>query len=187
MNVYDFDNTIYDGDSSIDFFLFCIKKNPKTLMCILKQIKGLVLYKMGYINKKKFKEYFFSFLLLQKDCSSMVKSFWDNNEKKIKKWYLEGLRLDDVIISASPEFLLTEICERIHIHNLIATCVDSSSGYFLSENCYGEEKVHRFLNAFPCGEIDNFYSDSYSDMPLAKLASASYIVKKDLIIKWNIQ
>ena len=24
--VYDFDNTIYDGDSSVDFFLFCLRK-----------------------------------------------------------------------------------------------------------------------------------------------------------------
>ena len=26
MNVYDFDRTIYDGDSTIDFYLYSIKK-----------------------------------------------------------------------------------------------------------------------------------------------------------------
>lgn len=26
MNVYDFDKTIYDGDSTIDFYLYCVKK-----------------------------------------------------------------------------------------------------------------------------------------------------------------
>ena len=25
MNVYDFDGTIYNGDSTIDFYLYCIK------------------------------------------------------------------------------------------------------------------------------------------------------------------
>ena len=29
MNVYDFDDTIYNGDSSLDFVLFCFKKNKK--------------------------------------------------------------------------------------------------------------------------------------------------------------
>ena len=31
MNVYDFDGTIYDGDSSLDFFKFFIKKDPRIL------------------------------------------------------------------------------------------------------------------------------------------------------------
>ena len=25
-NIYDFDKTIYDGDSTVDFFLFCLKR-----------------------------------------------------------------------------------------------------------------------------------------------------------------
>lgn len=25
-NVYDFDHTIYDGDCTVDFYLFCMKK-----------------------------------------------------------------------------------------------------------------------------------------------------------------
>lgn len=29
MNVYDFDNTIYDGDSTADFYLFSIKRHKK--------------------------------------------------------------------------------------------------------------------------------------------------------------
>ena len=33
MNVYDFDGTIYDGDSSVDFFRFCLKKY-KILRCL---------------------------------------------------------------------------------------------------------------------------------------------------------
>ena len=28
MNVYDFDGTIYDGDSTFDFYKYCMKKHP---------------------------------------------------------------------------------------------------------------------------------------------------------------
>ena len=31
MNVFDFDNTIYDGESAIDFFLYYLKKDPKLI------------------------------------------------------------------------------------------------------------------------------------------------------------
>ena len=29
MNVYDFDKTIYYGDSTADFYLFCLKRHKK--------------------------------------------------------------------------------------------------------------------------------------------------------------
>ena len=28
MNVYDFDKTIYKGDSTLDFYFFCLRKKP---------------------------------------------------------------------------------------------------------------------------------------------------------------
>ena len=31
MNVYDFDNTIYDGESGFDIFMFYLKKDPKEI------------------------------------------------------------------------------------------------------------------------------------------------------------
>ena len=31
MRVFDFDNTIYNGESVFDFYLFSIKKNPKVI------------------------------------------------------------------------------------------------------------------------------------------------------------
>ena len=31
MNVYDFDNTIYDGESAVDFFMFCLGKDIKLI------------------------------------------------------------------------------------------------------------------------------------------------------------
>ena len=34
MNVYDFDNTLYKGESSYDFFFFCLKRKPKMIKYI---------------------------------------------------------------------------------------------------------------------------------------------------------
>lgn len=38
MNVYDFDNTIYDGDSSIDFYFFVLRKKPSIIFLLPKQL-----------------------------------------------------------------------------------------------------------------------------------------------------
>ena len=48
--------------------------------------------------------------------------------------------------------------------------MDRHSGWTLGENNHGEEKVTRFYKEYPNVEIAEFYSDSLSDTPLARLA-----------------
>ena len=110
--------------------------------------------------------------------------FWDENAEHIKEWYLLQQREDDVVISASPEFLLRPICRRLGIHYLLASVVDKRTGMYYGLNCYGEEKVRRFRQTFD-GEIDAFYSDSFSDAPLANLAKRAYLVDGDQILPWE--
>ena len=184
MNVYDFDKTIYDGDSTIDFYIFCLKKDPKIITCLPRQLNALVKYKMKIIDKTMFKENFYCFLVKIPDIEKKIKCFWNENDYKIKKWYKDQRRHDDVIISASPEFLLNEICRRIGVRNLIASHVDKKTGRYTGINCYGEEKKKRFIQNFPDDVIDGFYSDSYSDEPMTKLAKKSFIVSKNAIRKW---
>lgn len=184
MNAYDFDKTIYKGDSTIDFYLFCLKRNPKILKCLPKQVKGFLFFKLGKIDKTEFKELFFSFLENLKDIDGEVTLFWDVHEKRVKDWYRKKHRKDDVVISASPCFLLNEICSRLEIENLIASKVDKKTGKFCGKNCYGKEKVYRFCLKFGDRKPDEFYSDSYSDAPMSKIAKHSFIVKGDRIRPW---
>ena len=93
--------------------------------------------------------------------------------------------VDDVIISASPTFLLEPICKRLHINYLIASEVDKYTGKYDGTNCYGVEKVKRFNKIFPNSSIDNFYSDSLSDTPLAKLSKHAFLVSNNKIINWK--
>ncbi|MCF0124260.1 MAG: haloacid dehalogenase-like hydrolase [Clostridia bacterium] len=185
MNVYDFDGTIYNGDSTIDFYLFCLRRNPILLSCLVRQGRGFLRYVFGKIDKTKFKEEFFCFLRLVPDIDSCVKEFWNIHEHNIQQWYLLQKKPDDLIISASPEFLLKEICNRIEIKNLIASVVDSKNGHFLGENCHDIEKVIRYNMEFCGKQIDAFYSDSKSDEPIAKMATKAFLVKGDVINIWE--
>ena len=105
INSYDFDKTIYDGDSSVDFYMYSLKRNKKVLLQLPYQLIGLILYILRIIDKTKFKEFVFSFLKRIDNIDDYVNDFWKENHKNIKKWYLEQKKKDDVIISASPEFL----------------------------------------------------------------------------------
>lgn len=184
MNVYDFDGTIYDGDSTVDFFLYAMKRKPALLRYIPKQLWGVVLYETKRIDKTRLKEYFFCFLPAI-NAGELTESFWNQNQHKIFDWYLKQQKQDDIIISASPKFLLQPICKRLGIRHLIASEVDPDTGIFTGENCRGREKVQRLASEYNVTHIDNFYSDSHSDLPLAKIADKAFLVKKGMGAEWK--
>lgn len=185
MNVYDFDKTIYDGDSTLDFYKFSLKKKPSLIRFLPVQVMGFIKYMFGLCPKLEFKEKFYSFLKGIDDTDSFIDEFWDRNQCKIKKWYLDSQKDDDLIISASPTFLLENICRRIRIKHLIASEVNKNSGVCEGENCYGEQKVVRLREVFRDHKIDKFYSDSLSDAPLSLLAQERFIVSGNNIVKWD--
>ncbi len=183
MKIYDFDNTIYKGDSTADFYLFSLRHHPsiiKNLPSLLVAVIKFYIFKKG--TKTEMKEVMYRFLKsIEPEID--IKKFWDTHEKNIKSWYLKQKKDDDIIISASPEFLLRPICDRLNIKNLTASKVDVHTGKYSGVNCHGEEKV-RLFNELYGGEIDEFYSDSYSDAPLAKISKKAFMVKGSKIEDW---
>lgn len=185
MNVYDFDGTIYDGDSTIDFYLFALKKHPMIIRYLPKQLMGFIRYGLKQIDKTELKEDFFSFLK-SVPAEELVKEFWKQHSSRIFRWYLDQQSPDDIIVSASPEFLLRSICQRLGIQYLVTSDVEPADGHFRSRNCYGNDKVQFLYCAYPACKIDRFYSDSQSDLPLAKLADEAYLVRKGKVSRWEI-
>ena len=87
MNVYDFDRTVYPGDSTVEFFRFCVKKKPGLIWRYgMEQLFGFVYYGMGGVSKTALKEYFFSFLRGVDDVSAWVEEFWSTRRDKTAPW-----------------------------------------------------------------------------------------------------
>lgn len=177
VNLYDFDNTIYKGDSSTDFFFYSLMCYPKIIKCVPKCIVAFFKYKLKIINKTEMKEVFFSFLVNIEDIDKHVKNFWNTHSCYIKDFYLKKDHKNDIIISASPEFLLKPITDELHVHDLIGSKVNKSTGKFQGLNCHGKEKVKRLNKKYDELEVDRAYSDSKSDIPILKLAKKAYYVK----------
>lgn len=184
VNIYDFDDTIYRGDSTADFYKFCLSKYPRIALLLPYQGLCFLLFLMRIMDKTKFKEKFYGFLTWISDIDATIDEFWSIKKGNIKDFYNRNKRENDIIISASPEFLLEPICKELGIRYLLASKVNRKTGKYTGENCYGEEKLRRFREAFGELEVDEFYSDSRSDAPLAGLAKKAFLVKGDILEKW---
>lgn len=182
MNIYDFDKTIYRNDSSLDFYVFNLRKDLSILKYVPMQLLALLRYQFKLIDKTQMKQIFYQYFRSIDDMDARVREFWTQHQKRLMPYYLNQKESSDVIISASPEFMLKPICDDLGV-TLIASVVDAKTGHS-EENCYGQAKVTRFKQQYPQASVDAFYSDSLSDTPMAKLATQAYLVKGDQIVDW---
>ena len=185
MNVYDFDNTILCGDSTARFFAFCLRRYPRMWPDIPAQAANGLLFLLKLRPKQAFKQRMLAFLGRIGDVDAAVEAFWQLNLPRVKAWYPPRHRPDDVVISASPEFLIRPACRALGIRHVMGSPVEKATGRFLGPNCHGAEKVARFRADFPGGTIDAFYSDSHSDDPLAALAAQAWLVKGEKLLPWR--
>ena len=184
MNVYDFDYTLYGGESGTDFYKFCLKRDRSLIRYWPRQAYGWIGKHILSRNNTWMKQRYYSFFK-GVDTLSMAELFWDENISKIRTWYKELQKEDDLVITASPEFLIRPICKRLGIKNLIASKVDPITGKTLGMNCRDYEKVRRYREEYGDTPIENFYSDSYADSPLARIAGKAYIIKDGEITDWD--
>lgn len=179
-DLYDFDGTIYDGDSGVDLVLFAIKKKPKVIIYLLKSLKAVILYLLKLISKEEVKSSIFSFLKEFPDTDEFVHEFWQTHEHKIKTfWKKKKTHRKDVIISASGYFWLKPIADKYNVKDLFATDIDPKTGIVHGDNCHGEEKVRLFFDKYPDAEIMKMYTDSINDLPLIEKAKEGILVKRN--------
>lgn len=184
MNIYDFDGTLYDGDSTFDFIRFSLKKHPSLLRFLPVQGWAAMLYLMKKSEKTEMKQRFYS-MFTGYDAEELLEEFWDIHQHKVFPWYPGQQEETDIVISASPEFLLKPICARLGIQYLMASRVDPKTGIYTGLNCWGEEKVVRLKDQMGITHCDKFFSDSHSDTPLAKIADEAFLIKKGKILPWE--
>lgn len=180
MNVYDFDNTIYRGESGVDLFLYYLKKDPGLLKYGPKVFSALIQYKLRMIpiNKalEKYAEEVEDYLRGIENFEEDMKDYWNKNCRKIKMLYFRQRTDNDLILSATPEFVLKEICRRLNIKNYIGTELDMET-VKVKHFCFRENKVVSFKKHYPNTRIENFYTDSLNDAPMMEISDNVYLVK----------
>ena len=181
LNAYDFDNTILRGDSSVLLLLYFYRL-PGTWRCLPGAAWKALRCALRLEGFEGLKEALFSAVRYMD--KSAVREFWDSHMDRIKPFYISRMRDDDVIVTASPEFLVREAVRRLGDMRVIGTVMDPETGKITGKNCKREEKTVRFARELPGAEIDAFYSDSRSDDPMARLAKEAFMIRGDAIERW---
>ena len=182
MNAYDFDKTIYPGDSAAHFWRWCAAKRPAAILRASAALGPALRAVGGDLSRGDLKQGLFAVLGGIDDPVREAERFWDEHIQRIFPWYLERKRADDLVISASPDFLIGEACRRLGIAH-IATGMDSATGRLTTPNCWGAEKVRRYKAAYGDAPIGEFYSDSLSDLPRMALSARGYLVKNGAVVR----
>ena len=181
MQVFDFDNTIYHGESVFDFILFKKKKKKRLLKYIPGIIKLLIKYKKCQMDKNEFKENLEKYAKVVLDNKEFIKGmvvlFWQKNKHKLDQEMLKKINKNDVILTCSPYFLIDEIKEELKTKHLICSEIDIEKGKINFLN-FGENKVLSFKEKYKNKKIDTVYTDSYNDQALMDNAKNVYLVKK---------
>ena len=90
MNIYDFDNTIFKGDSSVKFITYSFFRHP--LLLTISLIKGLKEIIKSIFRKSdlgKIKSAIFSFVKYLDNLDDYIEKYILKHQKNIKKFYLD--------------------------------------------------------------------------------------------------
>ncbi|MFR3196743.1 MAG: haloacid dehalogenase-like hydrolase [Bifidobacterium longum] len=189
MRVFDFDGTIYDGESLFDLYLYSARHDPKVFRYIAPVLRYAVKYKLGRATLEqmeygvgKMTEGYLTELSRSKRVASveqLVDDFWDRYYARIKPWYQP--ESDDVILTASFGLTVGEVCRRLGVRNLVASEVDVETMKVTYLN-FNTNKTKRFRELYgPDAVIDEFYTDSKFDQPMIDMARHAFMVKGDTI------
>lgn len=178
-NVYDFDHTIYRGDASADFIVYCLRTQPKVWKHVPRQAMAMARYVFGVWDRQQVKQEAFRFLRDVPNINQTVDAFWRAHKHKLADWYGTKHQATDIIVSASPEFLLQPMARYLHVAALLATPMDPRTGHITGTNCRAQEKVRRVKQHDPDLVIDECYGDSPSDIHLLQLAKHGFMVRGD--------
>ena len=190
--VFDFDGTITKKDTLLEFIKF---SKGKMLFFISFFIFTplLVFMKLGLLPNYKVKQKLFSFLYKGtslenfnkhgEDFSKIIdKIIFPEAIEKINSHKKNGDKI--VIISASIENWIKPWADKIGVTVVLATKIEIDkygllNGKFLTKNCYGQEKVNRFLEIFP-NRTDYkliVYGNSRGDKEIINLADEKFFRK----------
>ncbi len=180
VSIYDFDKTLYSGDSARDYALYCLRKRPWRIWAAVVFSIFCAGYYLGFINKETAKSRWYR---MMDDREEMVEAFWARASEKLIKATASLARKDredgiiPLVISAGPGVLIEGA--RKYMEDAVVIATETQPGCpskFASSNCYGAEKVRRFMDwltnqktSMEETQIIRVVSDSPADNPLYDL------------------
>lgn len=184
MQVFDFDNTLYYGESAVDFAVWMIRHNRRILLWLPRIFWNLLKYKLCLVDRESIEQPVNEFLrLLIRDEAELrrtVARFWETHRRFLNQRVIAKIRPGDVIITAGPSFLLEPIHAELKGVRMICSEVDLQRRRVVYINMH-DNKARRFREEFGQAPIARFYTDSFNDRAMMEIAERVYLVKRSRI------
>lgn len=189
--VFDFDGTLFDGDSLLPFLRRLVGTRRLSLGAI-RAWRQLVQLPRGGAHRDLAKAALLARVLAGVRVSRAneeATAYAERLERELRSDVVERLRWherschDVVIVSASPEIYLRPLAERLGVTALLSTCLEVEGDFFtgrlLGANVRGEEKVRR-LRGWLGGRSPFLYAygDSEGDRELLAAADVGVWVTR---------
>ena len=181
IDVYDFDHTLFRGDTYTVFLLYLFRRRPWLAPLSVFTLLGLLLMALIPWDMRPGKTVAFLPLRLAR-AWRYAGDFWAEMQAqgRIAPWFRPAENdVPTVVCTATPRFLVEPLFTgRLAIHTLIATELDPRTLRFTGRNNRGPEKVRRLRALFPGARVRIAASDSLRhDKPLLRLARQPMLVK----------
>jgi 2-hydroxy-3-keto-5-methylthiopentenyl-1-phosphate phosphatase len=184
--VYDFDKTLTNQDTLFAFFRFSEKREILFIFKLCIYFMAMILTKINIFSNDKLKNIGIGLFLSRASADHLnykFTEFCNSNSFEFSMLYKNLVfekGTEYYIVSASfEEYLKPMFPDFVHIVGSQLK-VNYKGQLTLKFNCYGVGKVDALMN-YGINNIDEFYTDSYDDLPLAKMAEKIVIVNKDSI------
>jgi hypothetical protein len=188
--VFDFDKTLTASDTLLGFFCFNEKKTPLFVLKFCIYFLCMVSAKFNIIhniNLKRIGVYLFLRYANSSHLNEKLQNFSKSNYVKYSKLY-KNLTFDTdtsyYVVSASfEEYMRPMFPVFVQIIGSKLT-QNEKNRTVLEYNCFRENKRTALLK-YGINHIDVFYTDSYDDLPLAKISKSIVIVDGDNLVECN--
>lgn len=178
--VFDFDGTIYNGDSMIDFLKLVHNSKIKYYITNILFTPFWVLKILGLIKIDNFKSYFLKIHFRyydQTDLEFKSNEFSKTFHKKIYPKslnFLESIEGEKVIVTPSVDIWMRDISKELK-SSLISTKSVFENKRFLKieRNCNYDEKLYRIMEKYDLNNFKNIYvyGNSKGDYSMYKLGN----------------
>lgn len=183
ITVFDFDKTLTRIDTLYGFFKISSKGMRFKYIYQFIYLMAMILAKIGAISNDQLKSLGIKLFLYGRDKSE-VENIGKLYAKSIEYNFLfneaSQLKYNVYIVTASFDVYTKYTLPNAYV--LASTLkYENNKVIGLEFNCYGERKVNALFEK-GVKSINMFYTDSISDLPLAKISKKIYLVKKDKLI-----
>lgn len=186
--VYDFDKTLTYKDTLFEFFRFASNRSFVYPFKLLIYIICIFLAKFHILSNTHLKRTGVWLFLKGIKKNALNKKMKVYNSRIRFNNVFEELKFNNIneyyVVSASfKDYLRPIFYDSVHVIGS-TLLYDGDKVKDLEFNCYKDKKVKE-LNKIGVKRIDEFYTDSYNDLPLAEISEKVFIVDRDSLIECN--